>query len=298
MDMKSILLHLSEALAEDTLNEEGRAPVYHATGPYGMLEILRKGVIRSSPGKFVSTSRDRGFRYYWTNTYGDSSHAPFQFVLDQEVLRQRFRMKPFDYGYDGQGGSYDGMEPRAEREERVYTSEIPVNSKTVKEIIFEPVTAEFLSNAGYADEGYLIQDPKTRDYVAINPKVYYEIEHLARDKGIPIVDQRKQAVTESKAHKVEIGNNLPFRVFENPLPVQIERIGGAIRGVIDRAGDVYCWDAYDATHHDVEREMLLSVTVGFVVSNGSIELTTGDTEEFVENPNVIRMFGGTVPPVH
>lgn len=189
MDMTSIIRSIAEA-NEEILDEDARAPLYHATGPYGMLEILRKGIIRSSPGKFVSTSRDKGFRYYWTNVYGDSSHAPFQFVLDQEVLRQRFRMKPFDYAYDGQG-SYDGMNPRAEREERVIASEIPVNAKTVKEIVFEPVTAAFLSNASYADEGYLVDDPTTREPMAINPKVYYEIEHLARDKGIPIVDRRK-----------------------------------------------------------------------------------------------------------
>lgn len=176
--------------AEEELAEQSRAPLYHATGPYGLLQILRSRKIKGSAGSFVSTTRDAALRYYWSGDYEDSSDAPFQLVLDADAMRSRFKMRPFDYAADdGHVWKHNGS-PRKEREERVYAPEIPVDPAYVKAIIFEPVTARFLDKASHIDSGYLSIDPETRQPTGIRNRVYYEIEHRARDLGIQVIDRR------------------------------------------------------------------------------------------------------------
>lgn len=188
--MRAFDLSGLDEVYEAYLDEQSRAPLYHATGPHGMLEILRSGLIKGSAGgRFVSTTRDPSLRYYWTDNYDDTSHAPFQIVLDAAALRTRFKMRPFDYAYADDGWGHVAT-PRREKEERVYASSIPFEPPYVRAVVFEPVTAAFLANANHLDDGYLTVDPQSRDATGIGKRVYYEVEHKARALGIPVIDRR------------------------------------------------------------------------------------------------------------
>lgn len=169
----------------ERLDETRHAPLYPATGPAGILAIMRSGLIKNIHGYIphVCVSRDPRFCYYGTDTYGEPGVAPFQFVLDGEVVRGKHKVRPFDFKYIP-GDDEPMTKRRAEREERIYTSKgIPVDREHVQAIIFEPVTERFLTHATNYDEGYLLDG-------AIRRSVYYNVERMARERGIPIIDRR------------------------------------------------------------------------------------------------------------
>lgn len=172
---------------ERYLAEENRAPLYHATGPHALVEILRVGEIRAR-GPFISTSRDKAFRYYHVDgAYGTAGLAPFQIVLDADTVRQRFAVRPIDYAFDPQDGYAEDMPPRAEMEERIYTQRIPFTSRFVKSLIFEPVTRGFIDNVSVDDEDFLVQHNGT---LTIDPALYDRLVARAKNFGVSVIDRR------------------------------------------------------------------------------------------------------------
>jgi hypothetical protein len=97
---------------------------------------------------------------------------------------------------------------------------------------------------------------------------------------------------EGKAVKVEIDDQLPFRVYINPTPQQM--MSGRQRGLIDTEGNLYVWDAYQATHDSVANELGITWESALLLEPDKIEIVGGDKN--LENwVHINRAYGGKMP---
>lgn len=93
--------------------------------------------------------------------------------------------------------------------------------------------------------------------------------------------------------KISTGGSFSeFKMWENPTSRQTGNLMhnvDEVRGLIDDRGDLYVWDAYEATHHAVAKELGLVIEHQFSISGDIVE---GDyVESLNKNRNFVRAFG-------
>jgi hypothetical protein len=161
------------------------------------------------------------------NPVVQGGHAPIQFVIDADAVRQRLRTSPVDFATgrfsvkdddpeDKYGGwRLSGNLRRKESEERIVAPKGLRLDGIVKAIILEPITADWLHfHHAEADRSHLVGSGEERefpfatpaeryddglnristdyghDYTAVKSTAYHRIISLARRRGIPVIDRR------------------------------------------------------------------------------------------------------------
>lgn len=103
-----------------------RGPLYHLIGFEELKYIVDHDKLKARGHRGISTTRDKNLNYY----VGSPVHVPFKLELNGTKLSQKYKIKP------AVDESYTGVRFTEEREERIYTREIPNIWKYVNKLIF------------------------------------------------------------------------------------------------------------------------------------------------------------------
>lgn len=122
-------------ILEFNMLNENRADLYHGCTLPRAISILKSGYIHPSnydDHDGISLTRDPNLWF----AQGEKGRGNVTFVLDQNKIRQNFKLKPYDWLAHDESDGHDGWSPREESEERIFTDKpLPVNNSYVKEIL-------------------------------------------------------------------------------------------------------------------------------------------------------------------
>lgn len=191
-----------------SLVEGARAYLYHGTSFYGAKSILQSGKLEASDkrddgdGTFqhnISLTRDPRLRYYSSDGEDFTGTAPVIFVVNQDVLRRKVKTRPFEYHKNGR----DGV---GETEEQALAINIPLYPAVVAIELHDVPRGFAPDNEDIYAMGF---DPDSHAESTIKrgmkrrmANLYDEIEYLAHQQGIKIIDLRGKSKRDIQHHIV------------------------------------------------------------------------------------------------
>jgi hypothetical protein len=226
--MKLVELYAKTA----SLVEARSAPLYHATSYESAIKILQTNQIKSktmhlnhlhlySTGKKieqkgVSLTRDFNF----AKNFPDKEGAKVIFVLDQQKLAQRYKIKPVDYFFDAEDDFDQGVDAMR-RDPNMGTAE-------AEEFLFGPIT-----NVGNYITAILVDKNQyvkvQNNQIKIGLKKLFDL--LANNPKLKVIDfgghtQLKKAVGEDDEHltKKEISRQ-QLKQIEDRLDQLFRKVG-------------------------------------------------------------------------
>lgn len=140
-------MKIVDILESVAVNESRSAPLYHATSVFKAVSIVKENMIRANTSQYfndkgfmgVSLTRDLRVARVFDNV---ANHSRIIFVLDQQKLAQKYKIKPVDFftthpdvemNVDMHGGRRSGY--YAEAEEFVFGPIANVSNYITKIII-------------------------------------------------------------------------------------------------------------------------------------------------------------------
>ena len=192
--------------AQEFLTEYTRAPLYHATSIENAEQILQAGMLdwyargSNTEGQISLT------RSFQIGVEYAEGHMPAGavFVLDQTALKQALgrKLQPFDW----QQGTGGGTE---EEEEAVWNRHVPMNPKTIIEIIIVP-SYNSPDDKTLAEQFPLVFDYPTKfyrpDQRKISPRSYRGIYKQSPMSLISKADFDKQIFSAIKNYAQQTGS--------------------------------------------------------------------------------------------
>jgi hypothetical protein len=86
-------------------------------------------------------------------------------------------------------------------------------------------------------------------------------------------------------------------VWKNPTHRQTSnafmKCGNTLRGIVDGTGNLYIWEAADATHDDVEEMLSVGIKFQFLMlGQGVVETNSNNADAIAAIPALRRAYGG------